>query len=179
VYSKERNKNVNDVLKHPLRPSPCQTPAAIAAAAGEGQTTNNAGQPALHTFLLLLLPFQFVTKKNMRPLQRPRLRSLPNAKGASFIISEYTLSSQTGNIRQQGVYVLVTAIKQHGAMLAKGRLLGLQFLALLNGEDGTGSSHVAERSVSSSLVYRVPSSVGLEIYTMPGWAMCSWLASAQ
>lgn len=30
------------------------------------------------------------------------------------------------------------AIKQHGAMLAKGRLLGLQFLALLNGEDGTG-----------------------------------------
>lgn len=32
------------------------------------------------------------------------------------------------------------AIKQHGAMLAKGRLLGLQFLALLNGEDGTGSS---------------------------------------
>ena len=31
------------------------------------------------------------------------------------------------------------AIKQHGAMLAKGRLLGLQFLALLNGEDGTGS----------------------------------------
>ena len=29
------------------------------------------------------------------------------------------------------------AIKQHGAMLAKGRLLGLQFLALLNGEDGT------------------------------------------
>ena len=32
------------------------------------------------------------------------------------------------------------AIKQHGAMLAKGRLLGLQFLALLNGEDGTGCS---------------------------------------
>ena len=32
------------------------------------------------------------------------------------------------------------AVKQHGAMLAKGRLLGLQFLALLNGEDGTGSS---------------------------------------
>ena len=31
-------------------------------------------------------------------------------------------------------------IKQHGGMLAKGRLLGLQFLALLNGEDGTGSS---------------------------------------
>lgn len=30
MYSKERNKNVNDVLKHPLRPSPCQTPAAIA-----------------------------------------------------------------------------------------------------------------------------------------------------
>ena len=32
------------------------------------------------------------------------------------------------------------AIKQHGARLAKARLLGLQFLALLNGEDGTGSS---------------------------------------
>ena len=32
---------------------------------------------------------------------------------------------------------LAAAIKQHGAMLAKGRLLGLQFLALLNGEDGT------------------------------------------
>ena len=31
-------------------------------------------------------------------------------------------------------------IKQHGAMLAKGRLLGLQFLALLQGEDGTGCS---------------------------------------
>ena len=31
-------------------------------------------------------------------------------------------------------------LKQHGGMLAKGRLLGLQFLALLNGEDGTGSS---------------------------------------
>ena len=33
-----------------------------------------------------------------------------------------------------------TIAKQHGALLAKGRLLGLQFLALLNGEDGTGSS---------------------------------------
>ena len=32
------------------------------------------------------------------------------------------------------------AIKQHGGMLAKGRLLGLQFLALLEGEDGTGRS---------------------------------------
>ncbi len=32
------------------------------------------------------------------------------------------------------------AIKQHGGMLAKGRLLGLQFLALLEGEDGTGCS---------------------------------------
>lgn len=32
------------------------------------------------------------------------------------------------------------AIKQHGGMLAKGRLLGLQFLALLDGEDGTGCS---------------------------------------
>lgn len=32
------------------------------------------------------------------------------------------------------------AIKQHGGMLAKGRLLGLQFLALLAGEDGSGSS---------------------------------------
>lgn len=63
LYLLEREKqNVNDV-QHSLRPSPCQTPAAIAAAAGEGQTTNNAGQPALHTFLLLLLPFQFVTKK--------------------------------------------------------------------------------------------------------------------
>ena len=31
-------------------------------------------------------------------------------------------------------------IKQHGGMLAKGRLLGEQFLALLDGEDGTGSS---------------------------------------
>lgn len=31
-------------------------------------------------------------------------------------------------------------IKQHGGMLAKGRLLGLQFLALLDGEDGSGSS---------------------------------------
>ena len=31
-------------------------------------------------------------------------------------------------------------MKQRGGMLAKGRLLGLQFLALLNGEDGTGSS---------------------------------------
>ena len=28
------------------------------------------------------------------------------------------------------------ALKQHGGMLAKGRLLGLQFLALLQGEDG-------------------------------------------
>lgn len=27
-------------------------------------------------------------------------------------------------------------------MLAKGRLLGLQFLALLNGEDGTGSAPI-------------------------------------
>ena len=57
----------------------------------------------------------------MRPLQRPRLRSLPNAKGASFIISEYTLSSQTGNIRQQGVYVLVTGgpagAEPHGSVL--------------------------------------------------------------
>ena len=34
----------------------------------------------------------------------------------------------------------IPRIKQHGALLAKGRLLGLQFLALLNGEDGTGSS---------------------------------------
>ena len=32
------------------------------------------------------------------------------------------------------------ALKQHGGMLAKGRLLGLQFLALLDGEDGSGSS---------------------------------------
>ena len=32
------------------------------------------------------------------------------------------------------------AIKQHGGMLAKGRLLGIQFLALLNGEDGSGCS---------------------------------------
>ena len=32
------------------------------------------------------------------------------------------------------------AIKQHGGMLAKGRLLGEQFLALLDGEDGTGNS---------------------------------------
>ena len=32
------------------------------------------------------------------------------------------------------------AIKQHGGMLAKGRLLGEQFLALLDGEDGSGSS---------------------------------------
>ena len=32
------------------------------------------------------------------------------------------------------------AIKQHGGMLAKGRLLGLQFLALLDGEDGSGNS---------------------------------------
>lgn len=32
------------------------------------------------------------------------------------------------------------AIKQHGGMLAKGRLLGLQFLALLDGEDGSGCS---------------------------------------
>ena len=31
-------------------------------------------------------------------------------------------------------------IKQHGGMLAKGRLLGEQFLALLDGEDGSGSS---------------------------------------
>jgi len=31
-------------------------------------------------------------------------------------------------------------IKQHGGMLAKGRLLGEQFLALLDGEDGTGNS---------------------------------------
>ena len=31
-------------------------------------------------------------------------------------------------------------IKQHGGMLAKGRLLGLQFLALLNGEDGGETS---------------------------------------
>ena len=30
--------------------------------------------------------------------------------------------------------------KQHGGMLAKGRLLGEQFLALLDGEDGSGSS---------------------------------------
>lgn len=32
------------------------------------------------------------------------------------------------------------AIKQHGGMLAKGRLLGLQFTALLQGEDGSGRS---------------------------------------
>lgn len=32
------------------------------------------------------------------------------------------------------------AIKQHGGMLAKGRLLGLQFLGLLEGEDGSGKS---------------------------------------
>ena len=32
------------------------------------------------------------------------------------------------------------AIKQHGGMLAKGRLLGEQFLALLDGENGTGNS---------------------------------------
>ncbi|MDD4849200.1 MAG: aminotransferase class I/II-fold pyridoxal phosphate-dependent enzyme [Gemmiger sp.] len=32
------------------------------------------------------------------------------------------------------------AIKQHGGMLAKGRLLGLQFLALLAGETGSGNS---------------------------------------
>lgn len=32
------------------------------------------------------------------------------------------------------------AIKQHGGILAKGRLLGLQFLALLDGEDGSGCS---------------------------------------
>ena len=31
-------------------------------------------------------------------------------------------------------------MKQHGGMLAKGRLLGEQFLALLDGEDGSGSS---------------------------------------
>ena len=31
-------------------------------------------------------------------------------------------------------------IKQHGGMLAKGRLLGEQFLALLDGEDGSGNS---------------------------------------
>ena len=31
-------------------------------------------------------------------------------------------------------------IKQHGGMLAKGRLLGEQFLALLDGEDGSGCS---------------------------------------
>ena len=33
-----------------------------------------------------------------------------------------------------------TIAKQHGALLAKGRLLGEQFLALLDGEDGTGNS---------------------------------------
>ena len=32
------------------------------------------------------------------------------------------------------------AIKQHGGMLAKGRLLGEQFLALLDGEDGSNNS---------------------------------------
>ena len=32
------------------------------------------------------------------------------------------------------------AIKRHGGMLAKGRLLGEQFLALLDGEDGTNNS---------------------------------------
>lgn len=32
------------------------------------------------------------------------------------------------------------SIKEHGGLLAKGRLLGLQFLALLNGENGSGSS---------------------------------------
>ena len=32
------------------------------------------------------------------------------------------------------------AIKQHGGMLAKGRLLGEQFLALLDGEDGSSNS---------------------------------------
>ena len=31
-------------------------------------------------------------------------------------------------------------LKQHGGMLAKGRLLGEQFLALLDGEEGSGSS---------------------------------------
>lgn len=46
------------------------------------------------------------------------------------------LSSNNPDLDQDFRY----AIKQHGAMLAKGRLLGLQFLALLNGEDGTGSS---------------------------------------
>ena len=34
-------------------------------------------------------------------------------------------------------------LKQHGGMLAKGRLLGEQFLALLDGEDGSGSSCIS------------------------------------
>ena len=73
----------------------------------------------------------------MRPLQRPRLRSLPNAKGASFIISEYTLSSQTGNIRQQGIYVLVTGgpagAEPHGSVL--GVRLGGQGHGVLLAQD--------------------------------------------
>ena len=34
-------------------------------------------------------------------------------------------------------------------------------------------------SVSSSLEYRVPSSVGLDRYTIPGCTSCSWLSLAQ
>lgn len=51
-------------------------------------------------------------------------------------------------------------IKQHGGMLAKGRLLGEQFLALLDGEDGSGSSlyfTMAKRQTSRRCASAPPS----------------------
>ena len=41
-------------------------------------------------------------------------------------------------------------------MLAKGRLLGLQFLALLNGEDGTGSSPYYTMAAKAAAGYAHP-----------------------
>ena len=46
-------------------------------------------------------------------------------------------------------------LKQHGGMLAKGRLLGEQFLALLDGEDGSGSSCISRWRKSDEQALRI------------------------
>lgn len=59
------------------------------------------------------------------------------------------------------------ALKQHGGMLAKGRLLGLQFCALLAGEDGSGCSpyyRLAEKAVAQALQLRAG-------FTAKGWQL--------
>ena len=53
-------------------------------------------------------------------------------------------------------------IKQHGGMLAKGRLLGEQFLALLDGEDGGETSlyFTMARHANEQALHRVLSKRG-------------------